>query len=236
MRSRKEIVEGYDTFWESSAKLADDWANLPISMRHRAVKAIPSEITEILDLGCGNGQALKVMAHKQIQLYGIDISRRALSVAKKYADVIQADMSSLPIHDGKFRCILMLDVFEHVQEKRIVIEELHRTLAESGIVIMTTPQPRATGGLGDDRQPYDKPMDLQHIVEISSDLFKIEGYIGCAWLPFFWPLEYLIPLPVGFALFKFLPKMVRRSDFILLILRKKKGACASPRKSHRDGM
>ena len=141
--------------------------------------------------------------------------------------MLRADITKVPVRDGCFKCVMILDVFEHIIDKRSLIVEAHRIMSGSGILIITAPLPKATDGLGDKRQPYDRPIEFQRILRMISDLFTVEELLGYIWLPM--PriskiIETYIPIRVGFALFKSFPGLIPRSETILLILRKKEKA------------
>lgn len=220
--SLKKIESAYDTFWSSLRTPNDDWANRPRSLRGRAVTLVPSHVEEVLDLGCGSGEALKALSTRQIDLYAVDISSHALSDAKRYGEVLKADLTRLPIRERRFSCVLLLDVYEHIIDKRLLMEEVHRILSDSGTAIVTMPLPQATNGGGDPRQPYDRPLGFKETSDLISDMFAIEGLLGFPWMPIASMIETYIPLRVGFALFRAFPKLINRADSALLVLRKKK--------------
>jgi len=215
------ISEGYDRFWEHLLTQEDYWAHRPRTLRRRALEFIPKDARTILDLGCGNGEAMKALSNRGILLCGIDISSKALEKARGSGEVLKGDVTRIPIRDGAFDCVLVLDVFEHVIDKRDLMKEIHRILNDSGTAIMTIPLPQATDGQGDSRQPYDKPIRYSEMIEMSANLFKVERSVGSSWMPLL-PrrLEPLIPISIGFALFKSFPGLIERSETVLLILRK----------------
>lgn len=222
MSSIREIQKGYDVFWGTLRTSSDDWANKPRSLRGRALALVPPQTKRVLDLGCGNGEALKALSNKGIDLCGVDISSRALFDAKQYGAVLKADLTKLPIKDSSYSCILLLDVFEHIMDKRLLMKEVHRILSDSGVFIMTIPLPKATDGLGDPRQPYDKPLGFRETSQMISDMFDIEKLLGFPWIPIFSKVDSYVPIRVGFAMFKSFPRLIERADSALLVLRKKK--------------
>jgi SAM-dependent methyltransferase len=219
--SAKDVEKGYDNFWNTLKSSSDDWASRSRSLRGRAVTLVSPPVKGVLDMGCGNGEALKVLSNRGIDLYGIDISLRALSDARRYGSVFKGDLTRLPIRDSSFSCVLLLDVFEHVMDKSLLMEEVHRVLSDSGIVIMTIPLPKATNGQGDPRQPYDKPLSFKETNELVSDMFEVESLLGFPWLPVFNTFETYVPLRVGFALFRAFPMLIERADSALLMLKKR---------------
>ena len=222
MSSTGEIEKGYDVFWSTLRTSSDDWAGVPRSLRRRALTLVPHHAERVLDLGCGNGDALKVLSNRGIDLFGTDISSRALSDAKQYGMVIKADVTRLPIRESSFPCVLLLDVYEHVMDKRLLMEEVYRVLSNSGIAIMTIPLSQATNDTGDSRQPYDKPLSFNETSRLISDIFDVERLLGIPWMPILNTFEAYVPLRIEFALFKAFPKLIERADNALLVLKKRK--------------
>lgn len=216
------ISEGYDHFWGSVANQVDNWADKPRTLRSRALKLIPGSVHNILDLGCGNGEALRALGGRGFSLVGIDISIKGLQKAKQSGEVLRADITKMPIREGFFECVLVLDVFEHVVDKNQFMKEVHRILRDDGLVIMTIPLPWPTAGMGDERQPYDKPIEFDEFLKMISGRFIVDRLVGYSWLPAPRIVETYVPLSVGFSLFKSFPFLIERSETILVFLRKAK--------------
>lgn len=215
------IEAGYEAFWTTFKAPCDDWADSPRSPRRRAISLIGAHNERILDLGCGNGEAMRALSNRRLCLYGVDISTRALMDARRYGEVFKADMTRLPVRNHSFSCILLLDVFEHIVDKVLLLDEVCRILADSGTVIMTMPLPRATRGVGDPRQPYDRPLGFTETKKLISKSFEIEEHLGFNWIPLASTIEAYIPLRVGFALFKTFPILMGWADSAMLVLRKR---------------
>lgn len=97
-----------------------------------------------LDFGCGDGRFLRSLRAKQITcLVGVDISSHAIEKAQKASGGLEiihlARAAPLPFPDGTFSSITLLDVLEHVDEQEELLDELHRVLADDGVLIVTVP-------------------------------------------------------------------------------------------------
>jgi 2-polyprenyl-3-methyl-5-hydroxy-6-metoxy-1,4-benzoquinol methylase len=114
----------------------------------------------------------------------------------------------------------MLDAFEHVVEKESLLRECWRVLCHSGIVILTTPLPRATDGAGDRRQPYDHPATYAEIAAMSTGLFRLQAAKGTLHLKAFRGLSRLLRL-IPSRLFIMFPILLHKSSEILLVLEKR---------------
>ena len=95
---------------------------------------------QYLDIGCGTGMFLRELG-EQRQLYGVDISERALSYCKKKvnAELVQAQGSALPFSKDTFSLVTLLDMLEHVDEDFGVLKEAFRVCQPGAAVIITVP-------------------------------------------------------------------------------------------------
>ncbi len=99
---------------------------------------------KILDAGCGDGlftKAIGKTCHSQ-QLYGYDISQKAVKMAKKIgvkATAIKASQSTLPYHKDYFDLIFCGSILEIVSDPDQLLQELHRILKRNGYLVVTTP-------------------------------------------------------------------------------------------------
>ncbi|RKZ27901.1 hypothetical protein DRQ26_02255 [bacterium] len=97
---------------------------------------------KILDVGCGSGLNLKFFSSKELELYGIDISFRALRLSREVvpdAAVTVADGQTLPFKDNAFDYITLLGVLEHFPEPREGLSEINRVLKKDGSVCFVVP-------------------------------------------------------------------------------------------------
>lgn len=129
----KQPTRGFGLFEMFLAKKRANLANRFISNSSRK--------GSILDIGCGS-QPFFLLNTKFGNKYGIDpFSRGKVDgiIIKK----INVETDSIPFKDNSFKVIVMLAVFEHINEDRLsfVLSEIKRTLVKDGVFIMTTPAP-----------------------------------------------------------------------------------------------
>ncbi len=218
MTSKRQIADDYDRFWKEGLTPSDDWTRLgKRPLRMQALRVLPRSPGRILDIGCGNGLALAALRQRSIQAIGCDISTRALHDARAQGVVVRADASLLPFRSATLDTLLVLDALEHVIEKAALVRECHRVLTPRGQMLVTTPLPKATGGRGDDRQPYDRPATLPEILDMTSGLFRLRGARGVGWTPRgLGRLAWVIPTQV----YPSLPFILKRSTEVLLVFEK----------------
>lgn len=218
MISRKQIAADYDVFWGERLEVSDDWTRLGMRpLRMQAVHLLAPFAGRILDVGCGNGLALAALSGKTSLAVGCDISLRALRDAEVHGDVVRADACQLPFPNETFQSVLMLDALEHVIDKPALVRECYRVLEARGKLALTTPLPKATGGHGDRRQPYDKPATYEEIKQMTSGLFRLQAARGIGWTPRgFSRLTWMLPTRM-YATF---PILLERSTEVLLFFEK----------------
>lgn len=94
----------------------------------------------MLDIGCGTGGVLKVLAGRGT-IVGIDLDDLALAFCREKGldDVARASALQLPFASGCFDVCVMMDVLEHVDEEGALLAEVRRVLRPGGAVIVSVP-------------------------------------------------------------------------------------------------
>lgn len=98
----------------------------------------------LLDIGCGLG-AVSIYLQKVLNaetVYGVDIAEACVEAARqKGVSTFQLDLDqqSLPFEDNYFDAIFAGDLIEHVINPDHLLEEVYRTLTDSGVFVLTTP-------------------------------------------------------------------------------------------------
>jgi ubiquinone/menaquinone biosynthesis C-methylase UbiE len=98
----------------------------------------------LLDVGCGVGAVLRVIAerHPGLHLAGIDAEQRQIETARSHlrgagageADLRLGDAASLPWAEGTFDHVYMMWFIEHLRDPRPVLREALRVLRPGGTI------------------------------------------------------------------------------------------------------
>lgn len=93
---------------------------------------------KVLDMGCGVGDFCEAINfyRPDLEVYGIDISKKAIEVAKtrvKNAKFEVSDAQKLPFKDSFFDAVLCFDLIEHIQFPQKALKEAYRVLKPGGI-------------------------------------------------------------------------------------------------------
>lgn len=126
-----------------------------------------ASVNKILDVGCGEGFVIKVLSPKVV--VGIDISRRALTIAKEQNQeccFFEGNINNLPFDDSSFDLVLATEVLEHLKEPEKAINEIKRTSKK--YCIFSVPN-----------EPYFRLMNLlrmKNVSRLGSDIEHVQNW------------------------------------------------------------
>ncbi len=107
---------------------------------------LPPKAT-VLDVGCGNGVISRSLGELGYNVYGIDVSEKAISKAKELNkfpnvnfDVISAEQ--LVAEGKKYNAIICSEVLEHLNRPEELLITLYQSLTDTGVLIVTVPNGR----------------------------------------------------------------------------------------------
>jgi SAM-dependent methyltransferase len=117
---------------------------LPHRMRI-ALKFLKSaSMKTFLDVGCGDGNFASIVkrATNGVDVYGTDISQKAVKLATdKGITAFCVDLSyqRIPVDSDYFDAVFAGEVIEHVFDTDHFLDEIYRVLKPTGTLILTTP-------------------------------------------------------------------------------------------------
>ena len=99
----------------------------------------------VLDLGCGGGFMAEALARRGATVIGIDPSAPAIEAAREHARTEGLDIDyrigtgeAIPAPDASLDCVVVVDVFEHVADVSLVLDEIRRVLKPGGLLLFDT--------------------------------------------------------------------------------------------------
>lgn len=112
---------------------------------------VATPLGDLLDIGCGQGRLLKLLASRARRLVGVDIDPAARRLARAElllaglpnCSLRQGDMYKLPFADGEFDTIILDDVLAVAARPADAILEARRLLKSGGrILLLAAATPR----------------------------------------------------------------------------------------------
>ncbi|HEY9870823.1 MAG TPA: class I SAM-dependent methyltransferase [Candidatus Obscuribacterales bacterium] len=106
-----------------------------------------------LEIGCGTGFVLQAVAARfpQLEIYGSELFAEGLSFAARRvptARLLELDARDIRF-DSRFDAIGMFDVLEHIDDDRLVLEQVFKALTPGGTMFISVPQHRFLWGPSD---------------------------------------------------------------------------------------
>jgi methionine biosynthesis protein MetW len=128
----------YEDYWKDRIKRN----YVPLMPRHREIVRIITKTKDsgkVLDLGCGEGQILKMLPNSY-EKYGVDISENALKLVNDRNIYVKSCNLNrdFPFHMN-FDFIICSEVLEHLEQPSNVLENVKKYLTKDGLFLVTTP-------------------------------------------------------------------------------------------------
>ena len=98
----------------------------------------------VLEAGCGGGGFAKAIKHyrEDLEVYGIDISKKAIDFARKKPEGVKfktGNLYELPYKSDYFDAVVVTDVLEHLKSPNVALGEIRRVLKSKGVFSLFVP-------------------------------------------------------------------------------------------------
>lgn len=124
----------------------------------------------ILDVACGTGYGTGLLSKTADLVIGVDISRQALTYARKHygkmqnVDFVLSDAHNLPFREEAFDSVVSFETIEHLSNHKKFLQEVKRILRIKGRFVVSTPNKELlTKGM--------RPANPFHVKELGADEF-----------------------------------------------------------------
>lgn len=100
----------------------------------------PTKDSYVLDFGCGTGGFASLLKD-DYNIIGLDMSETALEYSKKrgLTNLHHGFLEELDTQNFKIDAITALDVIEHIEDDKNIVDQLYNTLSDNGYLIATVP-------------------------------------------------------------------------------------------------
>lgn len=157
----------------------------------KVLALLPPKPARVLDVGAGEGYLCKLLKERGYEVEACDYQEDLFKVPG--IPFHKADLNrSIPLPDGRFDCIVSIEVLEHLENHVQFMREVMRVLRPGGTVILTTPNVLSLpsrwhfflyGYTDCAPRPLDPSLDayhMQHInpISVPEILFLLERFGG----------------------------------------------------------
>ena len=155
----------------------------------RIVASLSQPRPQILDIGCGTGANLEMLAEFGAA-QGVDVSTEALAFCRTRGldQVRQGEAEKLPYENSTFDLVTALDVVEHLDDDLAGLKEMKRVLRPDGRALLFVPAFMFLWGVQDDVSNHRRRYTLSGIKTVlRSAGFEVER-ATYANITFFFPI------------------------------------------------
>lgn len=174
--------ENYISHTDSKKSLLDKVyqvvKNITLKRKLKLIDSFKTNSKNILDVGAGTGDFLKVCQNNSWKVLGVEPSLDARNIAAKKGIILQEDLSE--IKNIQFDVITLWHVLEHVENLSAYISTLNKLLTENGKLIIAVPNFKSNDAnyYKEFWAAFDVPRHLWHFSQTSiSKLFSSENMI-----------------------------------------------------------
>jgi len=158
--------------------------NITLKRKLKLINSFGTSTKNILDVGAGTGDFLKVCKDNSWNVFGTEPDNDARNIAEKKGVNLQENLSE--IKNSKFDVITLWHVLEHVENLQEYISELENLLSESGRLIIAVPNYKSNDAnyYKEHWAAFDVPRHLWHFSRTSiAKLFSLVDMIMEKTLP-----------------------------------------------------
>lgn len=128
------------------------WLKWRMEVVKKFADYLPIKGGKILEIGCGNGIVLSQLSKLGYQIDGCDLNEHALKMIERHHGrvLLYNIFDRNPELLGKYDCVFLLDVVEHIEDHLAFVKMASDYLVEGGTMIINVPAGSFLYG------PYDK--------------------------------------------------------------------------------
>ena len=211
-----------ETHWELAAKtrMGKYLTNLETDFIHKSIDLSQTNIT-VMDVGAEAGRFSLLAANSKAMVVSIDVNSYALKrlkIKNKDVNIIQADARQLPLRDGVFDVVFMIEVLDYIPELDQALSECKRTLKKNASSILSFGNKSSLKAKLKAMQGKSYRHSYKEVMQcLSKTGFLVNKKIGYSWLLFGRTSQSsLVPILARFERFFGLRRVVRFSPWVII--------------------
>lgn len=130
------------TYSETYFRARESWRDWRIEARELMSASHLTAGAHVLEVGCGGGGLLTLLATRGARVTGVDTHMTPLKMAarRRVSSVVCLDRTdTLPFRSGAFDAVIGQHVLEHITNLELALSEWQRVLKQGGRVALATP-------------------------------------------------------------------------------------------------
>ena len=174
--------ENYISHTDSKKSLLDkvyqSVKNITLKRKLKLIDSFKTSSKNILDVGAGTGDFLKVCKNSSWNVFGVEPNLDARNIAAKKGITLQENLSE--VKNIQFDVITLWHVLEHVEDLSAYISTLNKLLSKDGKLVIAVPNFKSEDAnyYKEFWAAFDVPRHLWHFSQTSiSKLFSSENMI-----------------------------------------------------------
>ncbi len=146
--------------------------NYTLSKKVKLIQSFHTADQNLLDIGCGTGDLLKLAEKQNLKVSGVEPNNDARELAKNKitdSDQIVSDLKDLINTSNQFDVITMWHVLEHVPNLEDYIDNIKKLLKQNGVLVVAVPNHKSfdANHYKEFWAAYDVPRHLWHFSQKS---------------------------------------------------------------------
>ncbi len=114
------------------------------SRQERVLRLLPDRVDTAVDIGCGSGAYLPLLARRSQFLVAMDFSREMLKQSRaSYGEVcdqfVEGDAMRLPLREQCMDLLICIGVLEYLPDPLACLREVHRVLRPGATAVLSVP-------------------------------------------------------------------------------------------------
>jgi ubiquinone/menaquinone biosynthesis C-methylase UbiE len=215
-----------ETHWEFAAKtrMGKYLTNLETDFISKSIDLSKENIT-VMDVGAEAGRFSLLAANSKATVVSVDVNSYALKRLKlktKQVNIIQADARHLPLREGVFDVVFMIEVLDYIPELGEALVECKRTLKTNAACVLSFGNKASLKAKLKAMQGKSYRHSYKTVVQcLAATGFIIRSKMGYSWLPFGRTSQSsFVPVLAGGERIFGLRKVVRFSPWVIMYITK----------------